>query len=135
MTTQEKRRYFRIHFKRQVQLVFSSEVYDNCIIQNISLGGMLVMGNFPHKVKDQCYVTISQQSKTASLTFKAQAKIIRKDDESIALEFVSMSFEGMVSLELILLFEPGEESSGIERTLPTDLPFTICEDEPTPFDF
>jgi len=96
---------------------------------------MLVAGEFPHKVKDQCYVIISQQSKTASLTFKAQAKIIRKDDESVALEFVSMSFEGMVSLELILLFEAGEESPGLERTLPTDLPFMICEDESTLFDF
>lgn len=129
MSAQEKRCHFRIHFKRQVQLDFSSEVYDNCQIKNISLGGMFITGKLPHKVNDQCYVTISQQSKTSSLTFKAQTKIVRKDDEGIALQFVSMSFEDMVSLELILLFEPREKSSDVEQALPTDLPFKICEEE------
>ena len=129
MSEQERRRYFRIHFKRQVQLDFSTEVYDKCQANNISLGGLFVNGKFPHKVDDQCYVNITQTSKTTYMTFKAIAKIIRQDDEGIALKFISMSFESLVLLELILLYEPRGKSSDTEIKLPTDLPFEISEEE------
>ena len=128
MSVQEKRRYFRIHFKRQVQLDFLTEVYDNCQVRDLSLGGMFVNGNFPHKVDDKCYVNITQTSKTTYLTFKALAKIVRQDDDGIALIFISMSFESLVLLELTLLYEPREETSGAEINLPTDLPFEISDE-------
>ena len=129
MFDQEKRRYFRMHFKRQVQLNFSTEVYDQCQVNNISLGGMFVNGKFPHKVNDQCYVNITQTSKTTYFTFKALAKILRQDNEGIALMFVSMSYESLVLLELTLLYEPREKSSDTEMELPKDLPFEISEEE------
>jgi len=134
MSEQEKRRYVRIHFKRQVQLDFFTEVYDKCQVKNISLGGLFVNGKFPHKVDDQCYVNITLTSKTTYLSFKALAEIVRQDDEGIegiALKFISMSFESLVLLELILLYEPREKSSDTETEikLPTDLPFEICEEE------
>ena len=129
MFDQEKRRYFRMHFKRQVQLNFFTEVYDQCQVNNISLGGMFVNGKFPHKVNDQCYVNITQTSKTTYFTFKALAKIVRQDNEGIALMFVSMSYESLVLLELTLLYEPREKSSDTEIELPKDLPFEISEEE------
>jgi len=129
MFEQEKRRFFRIHFKRQVQLDFFTEVYDECLVKNISLGGMFVIGKFPHKVDDECHVSIVQKSKTTNFTFKALAKIVRQDDEGIALQFISMSFESLVLLELILLYEPRDKSSDTEIKLPSDLPFKICEEE------
>lgn len=131
---QEKRRYFRIHFERQVQLDFSAELYDDCLVNNISLGGMFVTGKFPHQVEDQCYVNITQTSKTSYFTFRSLAEIVRQDDHGIALEFVSMSFESMVLLELIMLYEPREISSETEKKLPADLPFEIREEEIPLFD-
>ena len=128
MFEQEKRRHFRIHFKRQVQLDFFTEVYDKFQVKNISLGGMFVNGKFPFKVDDQCNVSITQTSKTTYFTFKALAEIVRQDDEGIALKFISMSFESLVLLELILLYEPREKSSDTEIKLPTDLPFEISDD-------
>lgn len=135
MVEHDKRRYFRLHFKRKVQLEFSSDFYDKCQVQNISLGGMFVKGNFSHKVDDQCSVTIVHKSKTTYLTFRAKAKIVRRTDEGIALQFISMSFESLVLLELILLYEPRDDSAGTEGKLPTDLPFTVSEeDSPVPDD-
>lgn len=128
MSGQEKRRYVRIHFERQVQLDFFTEVYDNCQVKNISLGGMFVSGKFPHKADDQCYVNLVQTGKNTYLTLKAQAQVVRQDDEGVALKFTSMSFESLLSLEMILLYQAREESPDAEMKLPKDLPFEICED-------
>ena len=128
MTEQEKRRFVRIHFERHVQLDFSTEFYDNCQIKNLSFGGMFVHGKFPHKVDDQCYINLAQTSKTTSLTLKALSKVVRQDNEGIALDFISMSFESLLSLEMILLYQEREKGSGIDIQLPENIPFEICED-------
>ena len=135
MFAHEKRRYFRTHFKRQVQLDFFTDVYDECKVKDISFGGMFVNGEFPSKVGDQCFVNMVLKNKKKSSEFKgkAKAKIVRQDDEGIALEFISMSFESMVLLELILLYESSEKKSHDEIKLPAELPFEISEeDSPIP---
>jgi len=128
MSEQEKRRFVRIHFERQVQVDFFTEFYDNCQIKNLSFGGLFVSGKFPHTVDDQCYVNLAQTSKTTSLTLKALAKVIRRDDEGIALEFVSMSFESLLSLEMVILYQEREKSADTDIQLPENVPFKICED-------
>ncbi len=128
MSEQEKRRFVRIHFERQVQLDFFTEFYDNCQIKNLSFGGMFVSGKFPHPADDQCYVNLAQTSKTTSLTLKALAKVIRQDEEGIALEFVSMSFESLLSLEMVILYQEREKSADSDIKLPENIPFKICED-------
>jgi len=128
MSEQEKRRFVRIHFERHVQLDFSTEFYDNCQIKNLSFGGMFVHGKFPHKVDDQCYINLAQTSKTTSLTLKALSKVVRQDDEGIALDFISMSFESLLSLEMILLYQEREKSTDTDLQLPDKIPFAICED-------
>src|SRR5210317_960279 len=129
MSGQEKRRYVRIDFERQVQLSFFTEVYDNCQVKNISLGGMFVEGSFPYKADDKCQVKIAQTSKSASLKLKALAKVVRRDDEGIALRFISMSFESLLTLEMILLYEARETSPDAEMKLPENVPFEISEEE------
>ena len=129
MSVQEKRRYFRIHFKRQVQISFSTQAYDKCQVKNISLGGMFVEGTFPDKTEEECHINLVQKTKNAYLAFKALAKVVRKEDEGIALEFVSMSFKSLLSLEMILLFEPSDTTSESDIELPKDLPFEVYEDD------
>ena len=128
MSEQEKRRFVRIHFERQVQLDFFTEFYDNCQIKDLSFGGIFVHGKFPHKVDDQCYINLTQTSKTTSLKLKALSKVVRQGDEGIALDFISMSFESLLSLEMILLYQEREKSTDTDIQLPENIPFTICED-------
>lgn len=130
MPEREKRRYLRIHFERQAQLDFFTEVYDRCQVQNISLSGMFIQGEFPHELDDQCYVNLTQTSKNTYLTLQALAKVTRHDEEGIGLKFISMSFESLLSLEMILLYQEKKKSTDVEFTLPEKLPFKIRE-EPT----
>ena len=127
MTEQEKRAYVRIHFERQVQLEFFTEIFEKCRVKNISSGGMFVLGKFPPGIDKKCFVNVTQTSQNTSLTLQAFAKVVRQNDAGIALEFISMSFESLLSLEMILLFQEKGKSSFIEVKLPKQVPFEINE--------
>ncbi|MCK9262502.1 MAG: PilZ domain-containing protein [Deltaproteobacteria bacterium] len=124
----EQRRYKRIHFERQVQMDFFTEMYNECQIKNISLSGMFVVGEFPHNVDDQCYVRLTQKGRNVHLTLEALAKVVRQEDEGIALHFTAMSFESLLSLEMILLHQAREGSAENGLKLPENLPFEINEE-------
>lgn len=125
---QEKRRFERIQFERQVQLDFSSELYTGCQLKNLSYRGVYVIGEYPHKAGEQCIVTLSQTSRTTSLRLKSLSQIVHRDKGGIGLEFLSMSFESLLSLEMILLYQGKEKSEDAERSVPSELPFQVCED-------
>ena len=127
MTEQERRRYVRIHFARQVKLEFFTEIYDKCQVKNVSLGGMFVIGEFPQDLEDKCHLNFKQTSQDTCLTLQAFAKVVRQNNEGIAIEFISMSFESLLSLEMVLLFQEKEKSSTVEIKLPESLPFEISD--------
>ena len=128
MSVQEKRHHERIHFERRVQIDFFTEVYDQCQVKNISLSGMFVTGKFTHNVEDMCYVNLVQKGRNVYLKLEALAKVVRQEDEGIALHFTSMSFESLLSLEMILLYQLREKTADTEMKLPKDLPFEINEE-------
>jgi hypothetical protein len=125
---QEKRQYERIDFERQAKIDFFTEVYDHCQVQNISLSGMFVAGKFTPNVDSKCYVKFVQKGKNVYLILEALAKVVRQQDEGIALEFISMSFESLLSLEMILLYQERKESAGAEMKIPDKLPFEVNDD-------
>lgn len=125
----EKRRYVRIPITRHVQLFFSSRRYDDCQLRNISLGGLYINGKFDQKVDEECVVNLTQTTQSTSLTFKADARVVRQDDGGVALEFTSMSFKSLLSLEMILLYEPREDGEENKIELPEDLPFKVTEED------
>ena len=127
MTEKERRRHARIDLERQVELEFFTEVYDKCQVKNISSGGMFILGKFPPELDDRCYINFTQTSQNTRLTLQAFAKVVRRNDEGIALEFTSMSFESLLSLEMILLYEEKEKTSRVEIKLPEVLPFEVSE--------
>lgn len=128
MSVQEKRRYERIHFERQVQIDFFTELYNQCQIKNISLSGMFVAGKFPHNVEDMCYVNLVQKGENVYLRLEALAKVVRQEHDGIALHFTSMSFESLLSLEMILLYQARERTADTGIKLPKKLPFEINEE-------
>ena len=127
---QEKRQYVRIQFERQVQLDFITDIIHDCQVENISLGGMYVHGDFPENVGEQCYVNFAQRGQNTYFFLKALARVVRQTDDGVALQFVSMSFESLMSLEMVLLYQAREESEDAEMNLPEDLPFEVVDHAP-----
>lgn len=128
MTKQTKRRHERIHFERHVQIDFFTEVYNQCHVKNISLSGMFVTGNFADILDEQCYVNLVQKGDDVYLKLEVLAKVVRQDTDGIGLQFISMSYESLMSLEMILLFQEKEKSEDAEYELPEELPFEINEE-------
>jgi hypothetical protein len=127
-TVQEKRHYERIDFERQAQVDFFTEVYDHCQVKNISLSGMFVAGKFTPNVESKCYVKLVQKGKNVYLTLEALAKVVHHENDGVGLKFISMSYESLLSLEMILLYQERKESAGAEMKIPDKLPFEVNDD-------
>lgn len=126
---QRKRKFTRIHFDRQVNLDFFTDSYDSCQIKDLSLTGMYVLGSFQHHVGEHCLLNLIQTGSSSGLSLLASAKVIRKDDEGIAIEFSSMSSDSYMFLQVILLYE-AEDPLFVGVELPENCPFEILDKLP-----
>lgn len=124
----ERRGSSRIQPSRQAELKFQTEVYENCLIQNLSQTGMFVHGDFHQNVGERCVVNFTQGGTSGSLSLEACAQIERKDDDGVAISFTSMSLESLMLLQMILHCDDGEESYGREIKSFDSLPFKVHDD-------
>lgn len=130
MPDRKKRMFGRISFRRHVELDFSSEKYRDCQIENLSLTGMFVIGTFKKNVGEYCLVKLFQTGVSSDIRLLALAHVVRTEDEGIAIEFASMSFDSYMFLQVTLLYE-AEEPLAIGLELPEECPFEISEQKIT----
>ena len=130
MPDRKKRKFDRISFRRHVEMDFSSESYRNCQIKNLSLTGMFVIGTFKKNIGEYCIVKLCQKGMSSDLRLLALAHVVRAEEEGVAIEFTSMSFDSYMFLQVTLLYE-AEEPLTIGLELPEECPFEICEQEIT----
>jgi len=128
LSEQEKRSSSRIQLSRQAKLDFTTQSYDKCPIQDLSLTGMFVQGDFLQNDGDDCIVILDQEGKHSFLQLKAAARVIRKDGEGMAIAFTSMPVESLMLLQMILQCEDGAGSSGREVKSFETLPFAVQDD-------
>ena len=124
------RKFYRIHFDRLVKLDFSQDRYYSQI-KNLSLTGVFVIGNFQKYDGKYCLVNLYQTEKSANLklSLQASAKVVRKNNKGIAIEFISMSLESYMFLQSTLIDE-AEEYLDIRQEMPENYPFKITNDLP-----
>ena len=124
------RKFSRIHFDRLVKLDFSRERYYSKV-KNLSLTGVFITGNFQKYDGKYCLVNLYQTEKSTNLklSLRASAKVVRKNDKGIAIEFVSMSLESYMFLQSTLI-DDAEAALVIRQELPENYPFKITNDLP-----
>ena len=122
----KKRKFSRIHFDRHVKLDFSVGSFDDCRIKDLSLTGMFAIGIFKQNVGENCIVNLFQKGISSNLNLQASAKVARRNDEGIAIEFTSMSFDSYMFLQVTLLYE-AEEPLSLGLELPDNCPFEISD--------
>ena len=121
-----KRKFSRIHFDRHVKLDFFVDSFDDCRIKDLSLTGMFVIGVFQQNIGEDCLVNFVQKGASSYLSLLASAKVVRRDEEGIAIEFTSMSFDSYMFLQVSLLYE-AEDPLLIGLELPEECPFEITD--------
>lgn len=125
----ERRNSSRIQLGRQAKLDFDTDVYEECLIQDLSLTGMFVHGDFQQNEGDQCVVILIQEGKYSYLSLEASAQVVRKDNKGVAITFTSMPLESLMLLQMILHCEDGEKPIGREIKSFDNLPFKVHDDE------
>ena len=125
---QERRNSSRIRLRRQAKLDFNTEVYEECLIQDLSLTGMFVHGDFQQNEGDHCVVNLVQEGQYSTLSLETSAQVVRKDDKGFAIAFTSMPLESLMLLQMILHCEDEAESLGSGIELLDNLPFKVQDD-------
>ena len=120
------RLFTRIRFDRKLHLDFAGTQYESCQIKDLNLTGMFVIGNFSQEVGEVCFIRLDQAGDSSQLSLEATAKVVRHTDQGIAIEFVSMSFDSYMFLQVTLLYEAGDPIA-IGEELPETCPFSILE--------
>lgn len=125
---QERRNSSRIQLNRQAKLDFNAKVYAEGLIQDLSLTGMFVHGDFQQTEGDHCVVNLVQEGKHSYLSLESSAQVVRKDDKGVAIAFTSMPVESLMLLQMILHCEEGAESLGCGIESFDNLPFKVHDD-------
>ena len=124
MRIDNRRKFQRIDFDGKVDLKFVNYSYDCCQVKNLSLTGMFIEGNFLGRKARNCNVQIFHEDNNGNNSLRASAKVVWKNNEGIALEFTTMTFENYLLLQTTLI-NKAEEPEIILRELPKNYPFFI----------
>jgi len=124
----KRRKFTRIHFDRLVNFVFTDNSYDHCRIQNLSISGMFAIGTFQQQIGENCHIDLVQKGISTNLTLRTSAKVVWTNDEGIAIEFTSMTFDSYMFLQVALLSEV-EDPLPLVIELPEKCPFEIIDQE------
>ena len=123
----EKREYIRLNYDRHVNLEFISDSYDRCQINNLSLSGMFIKGDYTQLMGKCCRVNLVQKGLSTDLSLLAQAKVVRKNADGIAIEFTSMPLDSYMFLNILLLSE-ADNSLISDKLLAENCPFEVTDD-------
>ena len=97
-----KRQFSRINIRWAVSLDFGSAQY-HCLLDNVSLGGFFVKGEFRQSRGAICTIHIKESALYAEVAFHAVGSIVRIFDGGIALEFIGMKLDSYFFLQANLL--------------------------------
>ncbi len=102
--SKNKRQFTRLHIHLDADLHFGSQRYDRHLVENISLGGLYVNGNFNRRLGDICTVTLNHSDLDANLEIHATCSVIRSGEQGVGLEFISMKLDDFCHLQTVLLY-------------------------------
>ena len=115
-----KRKSTRIHLNRPVNLRFTSDGYDHCHTKDLSLTGMFATGNFQQQVGESCLVNLDQTENSTDFNLHASAKVVRNNNEGLAIKFTSIPFFSFMFLQITLLKE-SEYPFNLKQLLPINI--------------
>lgn len=125
-----ERKFTRIHSDRHVNLEFVRVCYDSCQITNLSLTGMFAKGPFQDQVGKYCLINLVQPGAPSDSCLQASAKVVRKDDNGLAVEFTSMPYDSYMFLQAILLSEADIDCAALSELPDDNCPFEITDQLP-----
>lgn len=111
MQNEEKRRNTRVAFQASADLKFSDKSYTHCETENLSIKGVSVFGITGHQVGEECELALALSGSTSELRLKMKGKIVRVDEDSIALNFTEIDLDSFYHLKNIVYYNSEDPDS------------------------
>ena len=123
---QNRRKFHRVELDGQVDLEFTSKSYKHCLVKNLSLTGMFVVGNFQQQRSEICYINFSHKTRSGKMQFRALGETVWFNGRGAGLKFTSMIFDSYMSL-LTTLINKAEHPKIILTEFPKSYPFEVYD--------
>lgn len=94
----EKRHFSRVVASYSNRLLLDSECYLDVKIRDLSVSGCFIEGHYDAKVCDQGVIELYKNARDDQPVLKLSARIIRVEDNGLALKFVDMSDDSLMFL-------------------------------------
>jgi hypothetical protein len=118
------RKFHRINFDGKANIKFIDDNYDCCHIEDLSLVGMFVKGNFQKHQMEYCHVQLFHKEKSGNNSLHISARVAWSNDEGVGLRFTTMSFENYMLLHTTLINKAAQPATVLHE-FPESSPFEI----------
>ncbi|MCI5124168.1 MAG: PilZ domain-containing protein [Candidatus Electrothrix sp. AR5] len=103
--SKNKRKFTRMHVHLDADLDFGSQHFYRNSVEDISLGGLYVNGDFQQQEGDICTVSLNHSELDEILEIHATCSVVRSNGQGVGLEFVSMKLDDFCHLQTVLLYQ------------------------------
>jgi len=110
-----RRNFSRIPMVRTAQLILPDNSRTALPVQDLSLAGMLLGGGTEYPLGIYCTIIFDEQLSTRSVSLVFTGKIVRKTDDTIAIQLIGTDQKTFDLLQTIILYESSD-------------PVTFCEE-------
>jgi hypothetical protein len=101
MEEENRRRFSRVNIQWAVRLSFGAMEYKR-FVNNVSLGGLYVEGDFHQMIGDVCIISLKQSGLLSEESVQAVGSITRISEHGVAVEFLSMKLDSFFFLQATL---------------------------------
>ncbi|MDU9049578.1 MAG: PilZ domain-containing protein [Candidatus Electrothrix sp. Rat3] len=101
MEEKNRRRFSRVNIQWAVRLDFGTVEYKQ-FVDNVSLGGLYIEGDFQQVLGDVCIISLKQSSLFSEESVHAVGTITRISKHGVAVEFLSMKLDSFFFLQATL---------------------------------
>ncbi len=101
MEEKNRRRFSRVNIQWAVRLDFGTVEYKH-FVDNVSLGGLYIEGDFQQVLGDVCIISLKQSGLFSEESVHAVGTITRISKHGVAVEFLSMKLDSFFFLQATL---------------------------------
>ena len=100
----DNRRFTRIPFKMNTEMIIDDQTFSTKDITNLSVGGCLLPIKDEFETGTECQIKITLEGTTDEMAIQIEGEIIRTTQEGLAINFVKIDPESLFHLQNIVRY-------------------------------
>lgn len=100
----DNRRFTRIQFKMNTEIVINDELFSTDNITNLSVGGCLLPIDKEIASGTSCQIKITLEGTTDEMAIRIEGEVVRTTPEGLAINFVRIDPESLFHLQNIVKY-------------------------------